>query len=224
MEQEKLKIGITQGDTNGIGWEVILKTLTDTRIAELCTPIVYGSPKAAGYYRNTLHEVESVPFQTIHQASEAKEGRISLRPVGESEIRIEPGVASTVAAKAALDALQAALEDLKRGDIDALVTAPINKESMQSEEFSFTGHTEYLAAQLEGEPLMLMCSERLKVGLAVARSTRSSSSSAFANFAPCSSRTLAWWSPALPYSRSTPMPATEGCSARRSRRSSPRPS
>ena len=166
MEQEKLKIGITQGDTNGIGWEVILKTLTDTRIAELCTPIVYGSPKAAGYYRNTLHEVESVPFQTIHQASEAKEGRISLRPVGESEIRIEPGVASTVAAKAALDALQAALEDLKRGDIDALVTAPINKETMQSEEFSFTGHTEYLAAQLEGEPLMLMCSERLKVGLA----------------------------------------------------------
>ncbi len=165
MEQEKLKIGITQGDTNGVGWEVILKTLTDVRIAELCTPIVYGSPKAAGYYRNTLHEVESVPFQTIHHASEAHEGKINLCPVGEGEIRIEPGVASPVSAKAAMDALSAAVEDLKRGDIDALVTAPINKEAMQSEEFRFTGHTEYLAAQLEGEPLMLMCSDRLKVGL-----------------------------------------------------------
>lgn len=165
MEQRKLKIGITQGDTNGIGWEVILKTLTDVRIAELCTPVVYGSPKAAGYYRNTLRDVESVPFQTIHHASDAREGKINLRPVGENEIRIEPGVASPVAAKAALDALKAAVEDLKQGHIDALVTAPINKEAMQCEEFSFTGHTEYLAAELAGEPMMLMCSERLKVGL-----------------------------------------------------------
>ena len=75
MENELLKIGITQGDTNGVGWEVILKTLADPRIVELCTPIIYGSPKAAGYYRNTLREVENVPLNTISDAAHARAGK-----------------------------------------------------------------------------------------------------------------------------------------------------
>lgn len=165
MENEILKIGITQGDTNGVGWEVILKSLADPRMVEICTPVIYGSPKAAGYYRNTLKETECAPMNTIREADEAREGRVNIIPVGEGEIKIEAGQATPTSGEAAVQALQRAIEDLKSGAIDALVTAPINKEAVQSEQFHFTGHTEFLADALEGEPLMLMCSERLKVGL-----------------------------------------------------------
>ena len=165
MENELLKIGITQGDTNGVGWEVILKTLADPRIVELCTPIIYGSPKAAGYYRNTLREVENVPLNTISDAVHARAGKVNIVPIGEGEIKIEPGIATPTSGKAAVDALRRAVEELKAGEIDALVTAPINKEAVQGEDFHFTGHTEFLASELEGEPLMMMCSERLRVGL-----------------------------------------------------------
>lgn len=165
MENERLKIGITQGDTNGVGWEVILKSLANPLITELCTPILYGSPKAAGYYRNTLREVENIALNTISGADYAREGRVNIIPVGEGEIKIEPGVATPISGKAAVDALRRATEDLKQGLIDALVTAPICKEAVQSEEFHHTGHTEYLAAELGGDPLMMMCSDRLRVGL-----------------------------------------------------------
>ena len=165
MENEILKIGITQGDTNGVGWEVILKTLADPRIVELCTPVIYGSPKAAGYYRNTLREVDNVPLNTVSDAAHARNGKVNIVPIGEGEIKIEPGTATPVSGKAAVDALRRAVADLKAGEIDALVTAPINKEAVQSEGFHFTGHTEFLASELEGEPLMMMCSERLRVGL-----------------------------------------------------------
>lgn len=164
-EFENLKIGITQGDTNGVGWEVILKSLSNPMICELCTPIIYGSPKAAGFYRNTLRDVDNVPFTTINSAAEARVGKVNIVPVGEGEIKIEPGVQSPVAGKAAVDALRRAVEDLKSGELDAVVTAPINKESVQSDEFSFTGHTEFFAAEFGGEPLMIMCSDRLRVGL-----------------------------------------------------------
>ncbi len=165
MENEILKIGITQGDTNGVGWEVILKTLADPRIVEFCTPVIYGSPKAAGYYRNTLREVDNVPLNTVSDAAHARTGKVNIVPIGEGEIKIEPGTATPISGKAAVDALRRAVADLKAGEIDALVTAPINKEAVQSEDFHFTGHTEFLAAELEGEPLMMMCSERLRVGL-----------------------------------------------------------
>ncbi len=165
MEYEKLKIGITQGDTNGIGWEVILKSLANPMITELCTPIIYGSPKAAGYYRKTLRDVENINFYTISSADDAREGRVNIIPVGESEIKVEPGIASPIAGAAAVAALRRATEELKRGALDAIVTAPINKETVQSEEFRFTGHTEFFASEFEGEPLMILCSERLRVGL-----------------------------------------------------------
>jgi 4-hydroxythreonine-4-phosphate dehydrogenase len=142
-----------------------LKTLADPRIVELCTPIIYGSPKAAGYYRNTLREVENVPLNTISDAAHARAGKVNIVPIGEGEIKIEPGIATPTSGKAAVDALRRAVEELKAGEIDALVTAPINKEAVQGEDFHFTGHTEFLASELEGEPLMMMCSERLRVGL-----------------------------------------------------------
>ena len=164
MSDNRLKIGITQGDTNGIGWEVILHTLADSRLTELFTPVVYGSEQAAKYYAPTLDSEEgAVQFNVVGSADEARKGKVNLVECGAA--KPQPGVASKEAGKAAVEALQRAVADLKSGAIDALVTAPIDKEMAQSEEFNFTGHTEFMAANLEGEPMMIMCSERLRVGL-----------------------------------------------------------
>lgn len=165
MENEKLKIGITQGDTNGIGWEIILKLLSDSRFTELCTPIIYGSSKAAAHYRNLLKDLEPLQFNTIKSASEAKRMRVNLIETSSKDLHIEPGKSTPESGRAAVEALRVAVKELKQGSIDALVTAPISKEAVQSEEFQFTGHTEFLASELEGEPLMMMCSENLRVGL-----------------------------------------------------------
>ena len=164
MSDNRLKIGITQGDTNGIGWEVILHTLADARLTELFTPVVYGSQQAAKFYSSTLDKEEgTVQFNVVSSVEEARRGKVNLVECGDA--KPQPGVASKEAGKAAVEALQKAVADLKSGDIDALVTAPIDKEMAQNEEFNFTGHTEFMAANLEGEPMMIMCSERLRVGL-----------------------------------------------------------
>ena len=165
MSEYKLKIGITQGDTNGIGWEVILKTFADSRMVELCTPIIYGSEAAANFYHKSIAEIEPVQFNHCGSAREAKRGRVNLVKCGEGNLAIEPGKATAEAGKAAVAALKAAVADWKSGALDAGVTAPINKESVQSEGWNFTGHTEFFAAQSEGEPMMIMCSDRLRVGL-----------------------------------------------------------
>lgn len=163
-----LKIGISQGDTNGIGWEVILKILADSRIAELCTPVVYGTSAAAAYYQKTLNaeEYERVAFNIVDGAESAEVGRMNLVQCGAKELSITPGKPSKAGGEAAAAALQRAIADLKSGVIDALVTAPIDKEMIQSEKFNFTGHTEFLASNLGGEPLMIMTSELMRVGLA----------------------------------------------------------
>lgn len=165
MSENRLRIGITQGDTNGIGWEIILKTFADPRMTELCTPIVYGSKKAAEFYRATLSDTEPVAFNLISSASEARRGKVNLIPAGNEEVSIEPGVATPAAGRAAADALRTAAADLSEGTIDALVTAPIDKQSIQADDFRFTGHTEFLAEVLGGEPMMIMCSDLLRVGL-----------------------------------------------------------
>ena len=162
-----LKIGISQGDTNGIGWEIILKILADGRIAELCTPVVYGSPVAASYYQKSIdEEYERVAFNIVERAEDAEDGRMNLVQCGAKDLSITPGKPSKSGGEAAAVALQRAIEDLKSGVIDALVTAPIDKEMIQSEKFNFTGHTEFLASNLGGEPLMIMTSELMRVGLA----------------------------------------------------------
>ena len=163
-----LKIGISQGDTNGIGWEVILKILADSRIAELCTPVVYGSPAAASYYQKSVdaEEYERVAFNIVDSAENAESGRVNLVQCGAKELSITPGKPSKSGGEAAAAALLKAIEELKSGAIDALVTAPIDKEMIQSDKFNFTGHTEFLASNLGGEPLMIMCSELMRVGLA----------------------------------------------------------
>ena len=164
MSECKLKIGITQGDPNGIGWEVILKALSDPRMTELFTPVVYGSPTAAAYYRNTLGDTEPVAFNTVPAARDARRGKANLVVCGEAG-QPEPGKASPQAGRAAVEALRTATQDLKEGTLDAIVTAPFNKESVQGEDFSYTGHTEFFGAELGGEPMMILCSGVLRVGL-----------------------------------------------------------
>ena len=164
MPENKFKIGITQGDTNGIGWEIILKALADPRMTELFTPVVYGSPKAAAYYRNTVAEIEAFSFNPVASAAEARRGKANLVACGETA-DIAPGKPTPEAGRAAVEALCAAMRDLKAGHLDALVTAPFDKETVQADDFRYTGHTEYLAAELEGEAMMILCSDVLRVRL-----------------------------------------------------------
>ena len=164
MSEQKLRIGITQGDPDGIGWEVILKALADPRMTELCTPVVYGSPAAAAFYRNTLAETEPVAFHTVGSAREARRGKVNLVACGEIE-RIEPGKATPEAGRAAVEALCRAAAELKEGLLDAIVTAPIDKQTVQCDDFRHTGHTEFFGAEFDGDPMMILCSDRLRVGL-----------------------------------------------------------
>ena len=162
----RLKIGITQGDTNGVGWEVILKIFSDNRLTELFTPVIYGSGAAAAYYQKRLNDIEPVKFVVVDSAERAQQGRVNLVECGAKELSVTPGKPSKAGGEAAAAALNKAIKELKDGAIDAMVTAPIDKEMIQSETFSFTGHTEFLAKELEGEPLMIMTSELMRVGLA----------------------------------------------------------
>lgn len=163
----RLKIGITQGDTNGVGWEIILKIFSDNRLVELFTPIIYGSPVAAAHYQKVVVEqgYEAVRLHSIERAERAQAGRVNLVEVGIKDLSITPGKPSKAGGEAAAAALRSAIEDLKDGRIDALVTAPIDKEMIQSPDFTYTGHTEFLAKELDGEPLMIMTSELMRVGL-----------------------------------------------------------
>ena len=162
----KLKIGITQGDTNGVGWEIILKIFSDIRLTELFTPVVYGSSVAAAFHQKALKEYEPVRFNIVDSAERAQAGKVNMVECGPKEIYVSAGKPSKEGGVAAAAALYAAIADLKEGVIDALVTAPIDKEMIQSAEFPYTGHTEFLAKELDGEPLMIMTSELMRVGLA----------------------------------------------------------
>ncbi len=162
----KLKIGITQGDTNGIGWEIILKSMAGGHLAELFTPVIYGSHNAAQYYLKGLNLEEPLHFNIVDGAEHASVGKVNLVECGDKNLRVTAGKPSKAGGEAAAAALRRAIDELKKGKIDALVTAPIDKEMIQSEEFQYTGHTEFLAKELGGEPMMIMVSELMRVGLA----------------------------------------------------------
>jgi 4-hydroxythreonine-4-phosphate dehydrogenase len=169
MFDNRIKIGITQGDTNGIGWEVILKTFINPMVTELCTPVIYGNRKAAEHYMSLVEiteELQPLKFYYCTSAAEARYGAVNFVEVGDKELKIEPGKATTEAAKAAMAALEMAAEELNNGTIAAVVTAPISKESMNEAGFGFTGHTEFFEAKAEGKAMMIMCSEILRVALA----------------------------------------------------------
>ena len=162
----KIRVGITHGDVNGIGYEVILKTLSEPLISEMCTPVLYGSSKIAAYYRKGM-ELENVPFNLVQDAADIKYGANNLVEVLDVDFKVEPGVESPAAGKAALQSLERAVADLKNGLIDVIVTAPINKYAIQSDEFNFPGHTEYLE-QAFGDgrkALMILFNDVVKVAL-----------------------------------------------------------
>ncbi len=166
MEQNKIKVAITQGDVNGIGYEVILKAFEDPTMLELCTPIIYGSPKVMTYHRKALNLESS--FTIINSATEAAHDKINVINCNEDEVKVEFGKPSHESGKAAFEALEKAMADFQEGLYDVLVTAPIHKEMIQSEGFAFPGHTEYLEKSVGEEgskALMILASERLRVAL-----------------------------------------------------------
>lgn len=165
MGNKKIRIAITHGDTNGIGYEVIFKTFSEPAMLELCTPVIYGSPKVAAYHRNALGMDAS--FTIISRAEDAADDRINLLTVFDEEIKVELGHPSKDAGTAALKALECAVRDYKAGLFDVLVTAPINKNNIQGEGFNFCGHTEYIEERVgEGsKSLMILFENSLRVAL-----------------------------------------------------------
>lgn len=165
--EKKIRVGITQGDTNGIGLEVALKVIAVPEFMEICTPIIYGSGKVLTYHRKAIN-MPSFQINHADDADHVKAGVPNIIEVlGGEEIKVELGTASKIAGQAAYQALEAAVADLKQGRIDVLVTAPINKDNIQSDEFNFPGQTEYLEASAgeQSKALMILCSENLRVAL-----------------------------------------------------------
>lgn len=165
MEENKIpKIGITHGDINGIGYEVIIKALDDSRMLELCTPVIYGSAKIMSFYRKALG-MQQQQVNQIKDAGEARDGAINVINVVGEDYKVEPGQSTTEAGAAAFAALEKAVLDVSSGKLDAIATAPINKDNIQSELFTFPGHTEYLEASVGGKALMVLFNRDMRVAL-----------------------------------------------------------
>ena len=162
---DKLKIGITHGDINGISYEVMLKTLEDNRILECCTPIIYGSPKVAAYHRKLIDV--NLNLNLIGKAEDAVATRVNVINCASDEIKVDLGKSTPAAGEAAFVALERATQDLKEGKIDALLTAPINKNNIQSAQFNFPGHTEYLEQLFgnTGDALMILANQSIRVAV-----------------------------------------------------------
>lgn len=166
MAVSKLIVGITQGDSNGIGYEVVIKALSDSRILDQFTPVVYGSPKLWGFYCKTIPEVGEIQTNLIKSPTEAKQGRVNILNCLPESVYAEPGHATPESARAAITALEAAVRDVEVGNIDVLVTGPINKKAMSGQGFGFPGHTEYIQNAFSvSDALMFMVSHRLKIGV-----------------------------------------------------------
>ena len=164
-KEKRVRIGITHGDINGIGYEVIIKTLQDQRLSELYTILVYGSSKVASYHRKVLN-INEFNFNLIRKADQAHARRPNIINVHDEEVKLELGKSTPIAGELALLSLEAACDDLSKGLIDVVVTAPINKKNIQSPGFAFPGHTEYFARKFNSENyLMLMINNFLRIGV-----------------------------------------------------------
>ncbi len=165
MENRKIRVGITHGDINGVGYEVILKTFSDPTMLELCTPVIYGSPKVAAYHRKAMEIPTN--FSIVNTAEDAQDGRVNVVNCIEEELKVELSKPTPEAGKAALTALEKALADYRAGLFDVLVTAPINKHTIQSDTFHFPGHTEYIEERVgDGQKaLMILLKGDFRVAL-----------------------------------------------------------
>lgn len=157
-------VAISVGDFNGIGYEIIVKTLADKDILDFFTPVIFGSTKHLNYYKNLIDD-NSIQFFGINEASAAVEKKINVINLWKEPAQMEFGVSSEIAGTYAYESLKAAADAVKNGDCDVLVTAPINKQNIQSDKFHFPGHTEFLGEVWGGDPLMFLVSEKLKVSL-----------------------------------------------------------
>lgn len=166
MSAYKPVIAITHGDINGISYEVILKTLSEPRVFEEFTTVIYGSSKAAGYYRKLL-DVQNISLNIVNSINDINPKKVNLINCTDEELKVEMGISTAEAGKAALAALQKATADLKAGKTDALVTAPLNKKNVQTDGFHFPGHTEYFEQEFgNGKPaLMLMINDVMRVAV-----------------------------------------------------------
>jgi 4-hydroxythreonine-4-phosphate dehydrogenase len=159
----KIIVGISIGDLNGIGIEVILKTFQDKRMLEFCTPVLFGSTKVVSYHKKAINS--EIDIHGISEISQIAPNKINLLNIWREEVPIEFGQATKIAGQYAAKSLESATKYLKEKKIDFLVTAPINKETIQSDAFNFPGHTEFLQSKLAGESLMILMTAEIKVGL-----------------------------------------------------------
>ena len=164
MIENKVIVGISQGDINGIGLEIILKTLIEPEISEICIPVLFSSQKTVSYFRKAL-SLEDFNFNSLRDFKELHTKKPNVFICYEEEVLIELGKASVDSGKYAKLALEQATTALIEKKIDVLVTAPINKHAMQEAGFNYPGHTEYLGEKLGGKPLMLLCADKLRVAV-----------------------------------------------------------
>ena len=163
---DKIILGITQGDTNGIGYEVIIKALSDARMLDMCIPVIYGSSRFFGIHRKLIPETEQIATNVINSVEDARPKRINIINAVPDNLSIEIGQPTLDGARAALAALDAAVKDAKRGALDAIVTAPFNKRTVAEIGFGFPGHTEYFINQFGAQDgLMFLCSNSFRVGI-----------------------------------------------------------
>ena len=164
-DQKRPVVGISVGDLNGIGIEIIIKTFSDSRILELCTPVVFASNKVINFYKKSIPEL-TLNYSNIKEISKPNPKQLNIFSVWEEDVEIQPGQMTETGGKYGVKSLQAAVKALKEKSIDALVTAPLNKFTMQSSEFNFTGHTPFLKEAFQADDvLMLMIAENMKVAL-----------------------------------------------------------
>ena len=163
---ERLIVGITQGDVNGIGYEVILKTFSDPTMFEFCTPVVYGSPKVMTYHRKTIDSPTN--FNVVDSASDAQPDRLNVVNCNKEDVKVDFGQPTEESGQAAFQALERAVKEYREGKIDVLVTAPINKKTIHSDAFHFPGHTEYIESELGdgNKALMILMNSSMRVALA----------------------------------------------------------
>lgn len=163
-KDKKIRVAISIGDYNGIGIEVILKTLVDKEITDFFTPVIFGSTKLLSHQKDKL-KLDRINFQGIQDASQIVDGKINIVNLWKEQIDVQFGKVTKQAGEHAYQSLKAAAQSVSDGFTDVLVTAPINKDNIQSEEFHFPGHTEYLGDVWGGSPLMFLVAEKIKVGL-----------------------------------------------------------
>ncbi len=164
-DDEMIRLGISQGDINGIGYEVLLKCFSDSRMLEFCTPILYGSSKVASYHKKMINELD-FPFINIRNVEQSEARKFNILNIIQEEVKIDVGQATEIGGKLAAMSLDYACHDLMQGKLDAIVTNPINKKNIQSEDFNFPGHTEYLTKKFGAEDsLMIMTCNDLHIGI-----------------------------------------------------------